>query len=277
MGELTTYTEADMQALHATLGMSDKQPKSKGRLPELKISSKKRDDAGNDIRNYEGYFWLKNYDQEVYAEKVNIRVLSQLYQWIDFDAEAKKPRNRTLMIPFLSHSAIDETGTVRCGKPLSKVMKDWPKEQKAKYASITLFRQLRCLVSYTGKTATGEEVTVENVPAIIMNKKTSYMNFEDEVIKKLGGRNYSDVWCELSTKEHQNGDVTYYTWHYQPDLKNPVDMDDNTFKTLAHFAEMVKTDNADIKAKYEAALSRKSMDDDVLSALEGDLDADLED
>jgi hypothetical protein len=277
MGEMTTYSAAQMQDLHATLGMNDQQPKSKNRLPELKISSKRRDEAGNDIRDFEGYFWLKNYDEEVYSDKVKIRVLSQLYQWIDYDPEAQRPRNRTLMIPFLSHQAIDETGTVRCGKPLSKVMKDWSKDQKAKYATITLFRQLRCLVSYTGKTAAGEEVTVENVPAIIMNKKTSYMNFEDEVIKKLNGRNYSDFWCDLSTNEHQNGDVTYYTWHYKPDLKNPVAMDDTTMDTLAHFASMVKAENEDVKAKYEAALSRKSMDDDILEALEDDLDADLAD
>ena len=84
------------------------------------------------------------------------------------------------------------------------------------------------MVSYEGVTASGEKVKVENVPSIILNKNSSYMNFEDEVVKKLGGRNYSDVWVDLSSQEHQNGSVTYYTWHYTPDIKNPVPLDDKT-------------------------------------------------
>jgi len=277
MGELQKIDSAKLAELNAILGLNDKPQQSGNRLPELKFSTQRKDAEGNDIRQFEGKLYLKNYEQAVYADSVKIRVLSQLFQWIDYDPDENKVRNKTLLIPFMSHEARDQRGGIRCGKPTSREMKDWSPDRKAQYKSITLFRQLRCLVSYTGKTVDGTEVTIENVPAIILNKNSSYMNFEDEVVKKLNGRNYNDVWIEVSGAEHQNGSVTYYTWHYTPDLKNPVPMDDKTFATMIHFAEMVKKENESIDASYERAIRERSIDDDAIDALEDDLDSDLDD
>ena len=277
MGELQKIDSAKLAELNAILGLNDKPQQSTNRLPELKFSTQRKDAEGNDIRQFEGQLYLKNYEQAVYAKSVKIRVLSQLFQWIDYDPDENKVRNKTLLIPFMSHEARDQRGGIRCGKPTSREMKDWSPDRKAQYKSITLFRQLRCLVSYTGKTVDGKEVTVENVPAIILNKNSSYMNFEDEVVKKLNGRNYNDVWIDVHGEEHQNGSVTYYTWHYTPDLKNPVPMDDKTFDTMIHFAEMVQKENQAIDASYERALRERSIDDDAIDALEDDLDSDLDD
>jgi hypothetical protein len=277
MGELQKIDSAKLAELNAILGLNDKPQQSGNRLPELKFSTQRKDAEGNDIRQFEGKLYLKNYEQAVYADSVKIRVLSQLFQWIDYDPDENRVRNKTLLIPFMSHEARDQRGGIRCGKPTSREMKDWSPDRKAQYKSITLFRQLRCLVSYTGKTVDGTEVTIENVPAIILNKNSSYMNFEDEVVKKLNGRNYNDVWIEVNGTEHQNGSVTYYTWHYTPDLKNPVPMDDKTFDTMIHFAEMVKKENESIDASYERAIRERSIDDDAIDALEDDLDSDLDD
>jgi hypothetical protein len=277
MGELQKIDSAKLAELNAILGLNDKPQQSTNRLPELKFSTQRKDAEGNDIRQFEGMLYLKNYEQAVYAKSVKIRVLSQLFQWIDYDPDENKVRNKTLLIPFMSHEARDQRGGIRCGKPTSREMKDWSPDRKAQYKSITLFRQLRCLVSYTGTTVDGNEVTVENVPAIILNKNSSYMNFEDEVVKKLNGRNYNDVWIDVHGEEHQNGSVTYYTWHYTPDLKNPVPMDDKTFDTMIHFAEMVQKENQAIDASYERALRERSIDDDAIDALEDDLDSDLDD
>lgn len=279
MAELqTTTNEMTMAELHKTLGINDKsQSGSATRLPELKISSQRKDKEGNDIRKFEGQFYLKNYEHEVYAKTVKVRVLSQLFQWIDYDPDENRVRNKTLLIPFFSHEARDMQGGIRCGKPTSREMKDWSPEQKSKYSTITLFRQLRCLVSYTGVTASGEEIVVENVPSIILNKNSSYMNFENEVVKKMGGRNYSDVWVDLVSQEQLNGTVTYYTWHYSPDIKNPVALDDKTMETMVHFASLVKSENQRVDSSYESSLKSRVIDDDALEALEDDLDADLRD
>jgi len=277
MGELQTIDSTKLAELNAILGLNDRPQQSSGaRLPELKFSTQRKDADGNDIRQFEGKLYLKNYEQAVYADSVKIRVLSHLFQWIDYDPDENRVRNKTLLIPFMSHEARDMRGTTRCGKPLSREMKDWSQDRKAQYKSITLFRQLRCLVSYTGKTVDGTEVTIENVPAIILNKNSSYMNFEDEVIKKLNSRNFSDFWIDVTGSEHQNGSVTYYQYHYEADLKNPVAMDDQTLDTMVHFAELVKRENDRVDAAYESAIRNRDLDEDTIDALENELDADFD-
>jgi hypothetical protein len=280
MGDLAVSNAAEMAKLNAILGLNDapigggdRAPSN--RLPELKINYQRKDKEGRSIKDKIGMFYVKGLEKEVYAEEVKIRVLSQVFQWIDFDEEEMKPRNRTIMIPRFSMEPIDELGTIRCGKPTSKQMADWGKEEKAKFSTINLFRQLRGLVSYKGVTAEGEEVVIENQPMILMNKRGNYMTFEDQVIKKISGRDFKDFWVTVKSIEQEMGSVVYYTFDYEPDLLNPVPLDDDTYQTMIRFAEMISSDNDKIKQKYNASLGGiDSIDLEAMNALDADLEDD---
>jgi hypothetical protein len=280
MGDLAVSNAAEMAKLNAILGLNDA-PIGGGdrgpsnRLPELKINYQRKDKEGRSIKDKIGMFYVKGLEKEVYAEEVKIRVLSQVFQWIDFDEEEMKPRNRTIMIPRFSMEPIDELGTIRCGKPTSKQMADWGKEEKAKFSTINLFRQLRGLVSYNGVTAEGEEVVIENQPMILMNKRGNYMTFEDQVIKKISGRDFKDFWVTVKSIEQEMGSVVYYTFDYEPDLLNPVPLDDDTYQTMLRFAEMISSENDKIKQKYNASLGgMDAIDMEAMNALDADLEDD---
>ena len=280
MGDLAVQNAAEMAKLNAILGLNDA-PIGGGdrgpsnRLPELKINYQRKDKEGRSIKDKIGMFYVKGLEKEVYAEEVKIRVLSQVFQWIDFDEEEMKPRNRTIMIPRFSMEPIDELGTIRCGKPTSKQMADWGKEEKAKFSTINLFRQLRGLVSYKGVTAEGEEVVIENQPMILMNKRGNYMTFEDQVIKKISGRDFKDFWVTVKSIEQEMGSVVYYTFDYEPDLLNPVPLDDDTYQTMLRFAEMISSENDKIKQKYNASLGgMDAIDMEAMNALDADLEDD---
>ena len=280
MGDLAVSNAAEMAKLNAILGLNDA-PIGGGdrgpsnRLPELKINYQRKDKEGRSIKDKIGMFYVKGLEKEVYAEEVKIRVLSQVFQWIDFDEEEMRPRNRTIMIPRFSMEPIDELGTIRCGKPTSKQMSDWGKEEKAKFSTINLFRQLRGLVSYKGVTAEGEEVVIENQPMILMNKRGNYMTFEDQVIKKISGRDFKDFWVTVKSIEQEMGSVVYYTFDYEPDLLNPVPLDDDTYQTMLRFAEMISSENDKIKQKYNASLGgMDAIDMEAMNALDADLEDD---
>ena len=280
MGDLAVSNAAEMAKLNAILGLNDA-PIGGGdrgpsnRLPELKINYQRKDKEGRSIKDKIGMFYVKGLEKEVYAEEVKIRVLSQVFQWIDFDEEEMKPRNRTIMIPRFSMEPIDELGNIRCGKPTSKQMADWGKEEKAKFSTINLFRQLRGLVSYKGVTAEGEEVVIENQPMILMNKRGNYMTFEDQVIKKISGRDFKDFWVTVKSIEQEMGSVVYYTFDYEPDLLNPVPLDDDTYQTMLRFAEMISSENDKIKQKYNASLGgMDAIDMEAMNALDADLEDD---
>jgi hypothetical protein len=234
--------------------------------PLLKINLEEEDDLGNPLPK--GKFMLTGQEEAVYADKVRIRPLSQFFQWTHYDPDQNKTINRTIMIPRLNVEARDEKGGVRCGKPASKFLKENPEEAK-KYKNITCFRMIHCLVTYEGKTSTGKATKVENVPALLRLKGANFSSFEDEVIDKLPkGKKLYDFWVEIAASKKKNGSVTYYVYNYVVDLGNPAPLDQLTYDTMLHIAEMVKGENTRVNAKYEAAISGKSLDTRAMKAVD---------
>jgi hypothetical protein len=269
--------KAEELKLAALLGTNDK-PQAGGnndRLPELKVNSMRKDAQGRRIE--EGMFYLKGMDEPVYAETVRIRVLSQLFQWIHYDPEENKVANKTLLIPNFRCEARDMKGGTRCGKPASKVLRELPKEEQKKYSDIKCFRQLRVLVSYTGKDADGTEVTVENQPAIILLKGANFSPFEDEFVKAIPkGANFYDYWVDVSAEELQNGSVIYYVMHFAADMSKKVGLDQATYDSMLHMAGMIERENQLVENAYQKAMRDDQETDDIIEVLD-DLEADLVD
>lgn len=271
MNELVLTNPAEQAKLAAILGAS--QDAGNDRMPVLKVNTKRRDAEGKKIP--EGHFVITGTDEAVYADKVSIRVLSQMFQWMHFDQEAKKLVNKTILIPSFRAEPIDMKGGVRCGKPASKIYRELSKAEQKKYDDITCYRQLRVLVSYTGKNADGAEVTVTNQPAIVMLKGSNFSPFEDEVVKRLPkGKNLYDFNITLSTSEHENGSVTYYVIHFEPDLSNPLALDRDTIDTMYHIVDMIEVENRKVRDGYDRSLRQSNSTDEALDAIDG-LDSDF--
>lgn len=264
MNDLVTIDASQERQLAAMLGLA---PEGKSDLmPLVKINLEDEDDQGNPLPK--GKFMVTGQDETVYAEKIRIRPLSQFFQWVHYDPDQNKSVNKTLIIPRLNVEARDEKGGVRCGKPPSKVLKENPEQAKL-YKNITCFRLVHCLVSYEGKTASGEAMTVENVPALLRLKGANFSAFEDEVLDKLPkGKKLYDYWVEMSATKKKNGSVTYYVYNYAVDLGSPAPLDQITYDTMLHIVDMVKAENEKINAKYEAAVRGKSVDKGALAAVE---------
>jgi hypothetical protein len=273
MNDLVLTNPAEQAKLAAILGAS--QDVGNDRMPILKVNTKRRDADGNKIP--EGHFVVAGTDEAVYAASVNVRVLSQMFQWMQFNSEEKKLVNKTILIPSFRVEPIDMKGGIRCGKPASKIYRELTKAEQKKYDDITCYRQLRVLVSYTGTTATGEEVTVENQPAILMLKGSNFSPFEDEVVKRLPkGKNLYDFNINLTTSEHENGSVTYYVIHFNPDLTKPLSLDRTTLDTMYHIVDMVEAENKKVREGYDKSLRSSTASDAALDAIE-DLDGDFVD
>lgn len=271
MNDLVLTNPAEQAKLAAILGAS--QDSGNDRMPVLKVNTKRRDADGKKVP--EGHFVVTGTDEAVYADKVSIRVLSQMFQWMHFDQEAKKLVNKTILIPTFRAEPIDMKGGVRCGKPASKVYRELSKVEQKKYDDITCYRQLRVLVSYTGVNADGTEVTVTNQPAIMMLKGSNFSPFEDEVVKRLPkGKNLYDFNIALSTTEHENGSVTYYIVHFEPDLANPLPLDRDTIDTMYHIVDMIEAENRKVREAHDRSLRQYNATDDALDAIDG-LDSDF--
>jgi len=264
---LPTVSAEQANDVAVLLGAKEAPAPTQSRLPKLKVNSMRKDEQGRKIP--EGQFTLQGDGVEaVYAEKVTIRVLSQLFQWLHYDPEENKVVNKTLMIPNFRHEARDMKGGLRCGKPTSRVLREASKEEQKKYSDITCFRQLRVIVSYEGETADGKKQTIENQPAILMLKGSNFNPFEDEVVKSLPkGASLYDYPIEVTAEENQNGSVIYYVMHFATDFKKKLVLDDATYETMVVMAGMVKNENDMIEASHQKSLREEQSTDDAIDAL----------
>ena len=250
------------------------------RLPQLKINPKKKDKQNRRVS--EGHFFVQGIESQnelVYAESINLRVLSQLFQWIYYDPEQNKVANKTILIPNFGHEPRDMKGTLRCGKPTSKDLRELPKAAQAKYSDIRCFRQLRGLVSYSGITADKEKVTLENVPCILLLKGSNFNPFNDDVEKTMPkGKQFYDYNIKVTAEERENGSVTYYVMRFNPEYAAPLTLDEPVINTMMHFAKMVTDENKKIESAYNKSLGvskgiQKAVDNLAVAALDQDFDS----
>lgn len=246
------------------------------RLPELKIESQVDDENGNALPR--GQFYIKNLDKIAYAKDVLLRPLQHGFQYLHWDSSINKLACKSLIIPHFGEEARDTNGTIRCGKPISSVLREMAPEEKEKFTDITCFRQVRGLANFTGKTLAGESITYTNQPVIMMLKGTNFLPFEKEFLKVIPrGRNIWDFQATLSSKRHKNGSVTWYTFHFAPDLKNPLGMDQDTVDNITAIAEAIRAENKRIDTAYKTALAADRLDQQAINAIETSLDDDFGD
>lgn len=284
MSELMVISSAEERQLALSLGAAPDADSQNGggiRIPLLKINLDDEDDNGKELPK--GQFFLTGQETPVYAKSVKIRPLAEMFQYSEYDPANNKLANRTIIAPSLREELIDEKGGVRCGKPLGKVLKENP-ELAEKYKNVTCFRLVYCLVTYTGKTADGNEVTVENAPALLRLKGSNFGPFDDEVRKRIPrGQNLWNFWVDVTATRKKNGSVVYYVLGFQPDLGNPVPVDGNTLETIKVIRDLIQRDNTAIRNKHMAALRGRNAAaeaEDVMDFIESHsdelLDADFD-
>jgi len=249
-------------------------------LPEIKMNVDDEDDEGNPIKK--GLFWIKGVEGErAFAETITIRPLAHHYQYLHWSQAEKKMANKTILITNWGQEPIDEKGTVRCGRPDSKTLKQLTDDERAKYSEIKCFRQVRCLVDFDGATSTGAKVKHENLPAIILLKGSNFSPFEDEFKKALPkGSNLWDYSATVTTERRKQGSVVYFVMHFEPNLKKKIPVDDLTLETMQGMADMIVRENKAIQGKYQRALTDAQNDIRTIDAVvsnSADLSEDFED
>lgn len=281
MNDLTKINGSELAELAEILGTEV--PKSGGnsaivRVPELKINAKSR----NKITKKsipEGSFYLTGTDNPVYAEEVTFRPLAshvQYFHWDEVDGK-RKLINKSLAVknPY-KDEARDTLGGIACGMPSWDARKEMEYDEAKKWRAMQ-HRVIRGVVSYTGKTEGGEEVTIENEPCIMFHKNSNYGGFYNEFIKHLpqGSQIYNYA-ADLYSKYNENGSVVWYTFKYCPDLDNELGMTKDIHDTMLVFADAIRAENKYVDERYFNAIKEGSIDSKAIDALGDSLDADFE-
>ena len=236
-----------MEEIAAQLGAASK---SGPTIPTLKMNYEP-DDAPM------GAFFLKTGQDHVYAtENVRIRAFSnhiQYQHWDDVDGLV----NKSLLIKNQREEARDMLGGFMCGMPTYEQSIQMSPEEKEKYKGMDRYRVIRGLITYTGTTSQGQEVSIENQPFKLETKRKNYGPFYHDVMKRLpNGMNLWDFESILSTDKQKNSyGKTFYVMRFNPQFANPLPMDQMTYDSLAYVTKLVTDENARINQAYKEALN----------------------
>lgn len=283
--ELMIVDEAALAVLADELGVNAEDLQGGGKyLPSLRVWGK--DDAEEeDAPRLKGKMYvtgIEGYDEPIFVvpNTITFRPLTQTFQWTQYDKEQKKTVNRTRLIPNFNEEARDEKGTIRCGKPPSKDLKDNKALQKL-YEDITLYRRLQGILNFTGKTAAGKEVKVENLLSSINLKGANFLPFDEEFAKKLPAKSRLWDWVtSISTTRHVNGQVTYWVFHFDCDFKEKEKVTPELFQSLIYLQGQINDMNKAIDKSYYDAINNKQSSEDAISALKtvnSSLQSDMDD
>ena len=284
MNDLTTFNPADLADLAKELGATSS-ARTTQRIPVLRINRLVEDDDGRLLPR--GQIFLSG-DTPAYTDKVTFRPLSHHFQYSKYDSVTKKYTCWTRQIADWGDEPRDTKGTLRCGKPDGKTLKLLGSEERTKYKDVQLVRLVRGLVSYTGKTIDGQEVTVENQPCILKlsgqnnfqsGEKKPYAPFEEQFKNRIPkGFEMFHFEVTLTTKKHKNdAGVMWYTFEYAFDPTQPLTVTQDIYDSIVAVAELVREENKKVDAAYMKAI-RGAVDDlGDYEVLGDDLDDDLED
>ena len=151
-------------------------------------------------------------------------------------------------------------------------MQEMEREERKKWRDMQ-FRQVRGLVTMTGKTASGEEVVYENTPCMLQHRNSNYAGFKNAVLDALpGDKNLFDFNVELSSERNVNGSVKWYTFNYKPDFENPLDRTADLVETQKMIREMIDKENEYVDAAYYKCIQAGSIDSQAIAALEEVID-----
>lgn len=267
--ELSVINQAELDELISATGASVEDLTGGGDfLPNFKVNYDDEivfNDEKKEIKP--GTLFVTNQDVPVFAKVARIRPLMQHFQYIDYNDDEKRVENRSIFITNFKEEARDEKGTLRAGKPPSKVLKE-NKELAKQYENVNVFRNIHVLVDYEGTDPDGNKVEVKNVLAVYRGKGSNFAPFQEEYIDKMPkGSRIWDYSLKVSTTKEKNGASTYYVVHFEPDFNEKLPLDVETFELLKDIKARIDKINAEIDKKYYEAVHNRSTDDDVINSL----------
>lgn len=227
-------------------------------LPSLRVNYDDQDDDGNDIPR--GQFVISNPDGvRVFAKSVKLRIMAVRMQYSRYDAEAQKTASTSIYFRSFYDEVPDDTGTLKCGKVDKKKFETLTDPEKNFQKSIKLARVLFCLISVEGKTAKGEDATIENMPCVFYARGTNYMPISDYLDQFNKKGSYSSVWTEFTLERKRNGGASF--WEVKPETKDKANVTVEDITLLRDFDATIQAVNDDILGKWTKAKAKQGNPD----------------
>ena len=271
-GLVSAFSEENEEKLMALTGQSD--GATKNLLPKLAINYDTDTEDGKSLKK--GTWRIQHEGRFVYSDTAIIRPFMRTFFWSLWDSEQGRSVSSSIQKTVMSGDFPDSVGGNKCGRlPKDKVealADDDPRVITSK--AVNCNQLLYCVVSGKFKDADGEEVTLDEEPAMSYFKRSGFMpvnNFINNITSGTTKRIMQKVEINLKTSRLKKGSVTFFV----PVLTEHQYLDgitENDKSLMSMFADTIKATNAGIMNQYREAVKLQSSSEDT--DLSKDFDAD---
>ena len=237
-------------------------------IPRLSINRTPEDDDGNQLPV--GYFstYDSNIGQNVFAKPVTFRPFISAMQYMHYYTEKGEYINRSIIFKSWKEEAIDILGGTRCGKISFKDRSTLTPEQQEHQRTIRCYKLVYGLLSFSkGKTAQGNEHSVENLPVLYRVTGTAFSPVTSalDTLKKKRKLMFNCTFS-LDTKRQKKGGNVFYVPEISVNSDANLQLSDNDMETLKIFQDTIDTENKEIIDLYNSIKSKKLNGKDVVDA-----------
>ena len=223
----------------------------------LSINHSPEDDAGNTLPRGHFALYNPNTKEKVFGKDVTMRVFVRRFMYSLWDNEQGAYSVRSTQQAKLNDLFPDNEGGFKCGKLTRKEIEDLGTEspEAAASAMVKCNQVLYGLVTIAdGKTATGEEAPVENIPVVFYGKGASFVPIS-QYFKDLDSKNLLtwNVVSKLHSVRHKNGATIYYSTNMT--VSDTVDFSKEDKGLLTSIADSINSYNLRVSGEHTEASS----------------------
>jgi len=271
-GLVSAFSEGNEEKLMALTGQDD--GATKNMLPKLAINYDTDTEDGKSLKK--GTWRIQHNGRFVYSDNVIIRPFMRTFFWSLWDSEEGRSVSASIQKTVMSGDFPDSVGGNKCGR-LSKdeveaLADDDPRVITSK--AVNCNQLLYCVVSGTFKDADGEEVILDEEPAMSYFKRSGFMpvnNFINNITSGSSKRIMQKVQINLKTSRLKKGSVTFFV-PVLTEHKYLDEITENDKSLMSMFADTIKATNAGIMNQHREAVKLQSSSEDT--DLSKDFDAD---
>lgn len=257
--------------LPANIGMSDAElnqalgiTQEKGpRVARLKINADAEDENEKPLPL--GSFYIDEVIDgkdapRAYAKKVDIRIVTRVFQFQNYDQTARKMVDESVMRTSLFAEYPSKSGKMKCGKLGKKQVEgNTLSPEQTKLRKDVKCRMITfCLVSFTGTTQDGTEVVYKDKPVLWVPSQSAW-TIMDDVLKSFEKQKRAAIKypVALTLKKEKNGNVTYY--NPVPAISNePVVLVEADMEAVQSANEFVKSTNGRVMESYNSVINSRN-------------------
>jgi hypothetical protein len=251
-------------------------------LPQLRINREAETDEGKRVPT--GTYMVTQNDVTVYGKvPVLFRVFLNTFQYKQYDDDAKRYPNKTIIVKSFQEEMQDELGGIKCGRIHPKELEVLKAKNLISPAEIKKQEQIKCYRRVYGLvtmqdavTEDGVATTIENLPCVW---EVSGVNAPKDALDSITKLRhiFFQHWLVLDKLDRKKtGSNVYYEAHTTAILDKEVEFTKEDMAVFQSFRETIDRENRAISAKWRE--SKRSTEPYDLEALkELDLNDDVSD